>query len=184
MSHSQSIRKATRILLDGGVIAYPTEGVFGLGAVPDDFEAVGRILTIKERDPGMGLVLIVSEPWQLAGWIDMNPDSVALESSDIHPVTWIVPATDEVPWWIRGEHDSIAVRQTTHPVAHALCVDADSALVSTSANISGRPPARNSYVLRRCFGSLVDYIVPGHCGPARGASEIRDLKTGKILRSA
>jgi L-threonylcarbamoyladenylate synthase len=114
----------------------------------------------------------------------MSPDSVVLDSSDEHPVTWIVPATDEVPWWIRGEHDSIAVRQTTHPVARALCEDADSALVSTSANISGRPPARNPYVLRRLFGSLVDYIVPGHCGPAHGASEIRDLKTGKVLRSA
>jgi len=114
----------------------------------------------------------------------MNPDDLALESSDEKPVTWIVPATDDVPWWIRGRHDSIAVRQTTHPVARALCELADSALVSTSANISGRPPARNPYVLRRLFGALVDYIVPGHCGPARGASEIRVLETGKVLRPA
>jgi len=181
---SQNIDYAIRVLRRGGVIAYPTEGIFGLGCLPEDFEAVGRILRIKERDPGMGLVLIVSDPWQLAGWIDMNPDDVSLDSSDEKPVTWIVPATDEVPWWIRGRHDSIAVRQTTHPVARALCEGADSALVSTSANISGRPPARSPYVLRRLFGALVDYIVPGRCGPARGASEIRDLKTGKILRPA
>ena len=77
-------------MLKGGVIAYPTEGVFGLGAMPDDFDAVGRILTIKERDPGMGLVLICSDPWQLAGWIDMNPDSVVLDSSDEHPVAGAV----------------------------------------------------------------------------------------------
>ena len=105
---SQSIRFATRVLERGGVIAYPTEGVYGLGCLPDDFDAVSRILKIKQRDPGMGLVLIVSDPWQLAGWIDVDPGTLSLASSDEQPVTWIVPATEEVPWWIRGEHSGLA----------------------------------------------------------------------------
>jgi L-threonylcarbamoyladenylate synthase len=183
MTTSQSIDKAGRVLERGGVIAYPTEGVYGLGCLPDDFEAVGRILAMKERDPGMGLVLIVSAVDQLAGWVDVPLDKLELETSLEKPITWIVPATDEVPWWIRGKHSSIAVRRTEHPVAKALCDEADSALVSTSANVSGRPPARNAFVLRRLFGALVDYIVPGECGPASGPSEIRDLDTGKTLRA-
>ena len=181
---SQIIRRAGRVVRGGGVIAYPTEGVYGLGCLPDDFEAVARILTMKERDPGMGLVLIVSDIDQLAGWIDAPLEKLDLESSLENPVTWILPATGEVPWWIRGEHSGLAVRKTAHPVARSLCQETESALVSTSANVSGRPPARNPYVLRRNFGALVDYIVPGACGPASGPSEIRVLETGKVLRAS
>lgn len=184
MACSQAIKRAARILRGGGVVAYPTEGVFGLGCLPDDFEAVSRILAIKERDPALGLVLIATDVEQLEGWIEWpaerRPD---LDSKGEKPVTWVVPATDDVPYWIRGEHSGVAVRITTHPVAAALCDAADSALVSTSANVHGRPPARNGFVLRRRFGALVDYIVPGTCGPASGPSEIRDLISGKVLRS-
>ncbi|MGI9262848.1 MAG: L-threonylcarbamoyladenylate synthase [Woeseiaceae bacterium] len=184
MATSQSIRNAARVIDRGGVVAYPTEGVFGLGCLPDSFEAVSRILTIKKRDPGMGLVLIISDIDQLAGWTDAPLDETSLASTLENPVTWIVPAADEVPWWIRGDHTSIAVRKTAHPIAKALCREVDSPLVSTSANVSGRPPARGQFVLRRVHGSLVDYVVPGECGPARGPSEIRELESGKILRPA
>ena len=74
MTTTQNIRFAGRVLNQGGVIAYPTEGVFGLGCVPDNFEAVGKILTIKDRDPAMGLVLIISDIGQLDGWIDAPLD--------------------------------------------------------------------------------------------------------------
>jgi L-threonylcarbamoyladenylate synthase len=184
VASSQNIRYACRVLDRGGVIAYPTEGVYGLGCLADDFAAVSRILEIKQRDPAMGLVLIISHPDQLDGWVDVAGDDLSLPSSDDKPVTWIVPATEQAPQWIRGKHTGLAVRQTTHPVANALCRQADAALVSTSANISGHPPARTLHVLRRQFGALVDYIVPGACGPAAGASEIRDLATGKVLRTA
>ena len=184
MMTSQNILKAGRIVRSGGVIAYPTEGVYGLGCLPDDFEAVARILTMKERDPDMGLVLIISDIEQLEDWIDAPLNALTLESSLETPVTWILPATEEAPWWICGKHSGIAVRKTAHPVARALCQATDSALVSTSANISGRPPARTAHVLRRIFGALVDYIVPGACGPASGPSEIRVYESGKVLRTS
>jgi len=184
MAFSEPIKRAGRILRSGGVVAYPTEGVYGIGCLPDDFAAVSRVLAIKERDPALGMVLIASDIEQLGGWIELPENSPELTSGSDHPVTWIVPASDDVPYWIRGEHSGLAVRLTTHPVAAALCDAADSALVSTSANIHGRPPARNAFVLRRRFGALVDYIVPGECGPASGPSEIRELASGKVLRSA
>lgn len=184
MASSQVINKAARILQSGGVIAYPTEGVFGLGCLPDEFLAVSRILAIKERDPAMGLVLIASDIGQLEGWIELPKKTPDLTSSVEKPVTWVIPATDDVPYWIRGEHAGLAVRITSHPVAAALCDAAESALVSTSANVHGRPPARSRFVLRRRFGRLVDYIVPGDCGSASGPSQIRDLVSGKVLRSA
>jgi len=179
---SQIIRRASRVLAAGGVIAYPTEGVFGLGCLPNDAAAVSRILRVKGRDVSKGLILIASESSQLVEWAELGDTDISSTAS--HPVTWLVPARDAVPHWIRGNHETVAVRLTTHPTARALCAEAASCLVSTSANLSGHQPARNSFVLRKQFGPLVDYVVPGECGPARGASEIRDIRTDKVVRPA
>jgi L-threonylcarbamoyladenylate synthase len=184
MTLSIPIQKAARILRQGGVIAYPTEGVFGLGCLPGDAGAVARLLDIKQRDPSRGLILIAAAPEQLASWSELPHGNGTLESTLERPVTWLVPAMPTVPFSIRGAHRTVAVRITSHPVAAALCTAAGSAIVSTSANVAGQNPARNIFVLRRRFGHLVDYIVPGQCGPGGSASEIRDLATGRIVRAA
>ena len=181
---SQAIRKAGRVLCRGGVIAYPTEGVFGLGCLPDDAQAVERVLTIKQREADKGLVLIASNQQQLRGWIDVPENCELVSGGEAHPITWIVPAKPDVSPLVRGIHSGIAVRLSAHPVARALCDVVDSPLVSTSANLSGRPATRSPLILRRNLGALVDYIVPGDCGPASGPSEIRDLGSGKVLRPA
>lgn len=176
------IRKAARILRAGGIVAYPTEGVFGLGCLPGNRDAVDRILAIKHRDPSMGLILIASTPAQLEPFAVLPDDVSRLLPRDGPPVTWVLPSKPATPAWIRGRHPGVAVRLCDHPVAASLCDAAGSALVSTSANLAGQPPARTGFVLRRRFGPLVDYIVPGECGPAKGPSEIRDFASGKILR--
>ncbi|HLU05319.1 MAG TPA: L-threonylcarbamoyladenylate synthase [Woeseiaceae bacterium] len=182
MALSIPLQKAVRVLNEGGVIAYPTEGVFGLGCLPPIADAVERILCIKQRDPSMGLILIASSLAQLEPYAAVPADERELTGSLEEPVTWVLPATSSTPLWIRGRRPGVAVRITAHPVAAALCDAADSAIVSTSANVAGQPPARNSIVLRRRFGRLVDYVVPGNCGPAKGASEIRDYASGRVLR--
>ena len=178
-----SIAVAAEVLLAGGVVAYPTEGVFGLGCMPDDPTAIARLLRIKRRDPRKGLILIAAEPGQLRDWIAMDPASLP-EPDPAQPTTWIAPASKNVAALIRGVHPGLAVRLTTNPTAAALCEATGSALVSTSANLAGEPVARNRYVLTRKFNDRVDYIVPGECGPASGPSEIRDLNTGAVLRAA
>lgn len=175
------IKHAADILLGGGVIAYPTEGVFGLGCMPDDPEAVVRLLALKQRDPAKGLILIASSRRQLHDWTAAGAATLPDPHSG-RPTTWIVPADTGVPWYITGDHPGVAVRLTTNPTAAALCEAVDSPLVSTSANRAGEPVARNSFILRRKFGSLVDYVVPGECGPASGPSEIRVLGSGEVLR--
>ena len=177
-----AIAQAADILLGGGVIAYPTEGVFGLGCMPDDPDAVIRLLRIKRRDPGKGLILIASDREQLRDWIAVNPAGLP-PPEPAQPITWITPASAQASTLITGGHPGLAVRLTTNPTAAALCDAVGSALVSTSANLSGERVARNRFVLRRKFSACVDYIVPGDCGPASGPSEIRDLGTGEILRS-
>lgn len=178
------LRQAGRTVRAGGVIAYPTEGVFGLGCRPDDAAAVLRVLEIKERDPLQGLLLIGASLDQFEGWIDLPPDPPDLRGSAESPVTWIVPAKEAVPLWIRGGHDGVAIRIISHDIAAELCRNAGMPLVSTSANVSGRAPARTPYILRKQFRRLVDFIVPGRCGPARGSSEIRELASGRVVRAA
>jgi L-threonylcarbamoyladenylate synthase len=175
------VTKAADVLLRGGVVAYPTEGVFGIGCLPDDAAAVERVVDIKQRDASKGLILIAAREDQLDGWIDLAGKSLPAPDP-AHPVTWIVPPGPNVSPLLRGQHSSIAVRITTNPIARALCESVDSPLVSTSANLSGKPTARNRFVLRRQFADVVDYIVPGDCGPVSGPSEIRDFVSGKVLR--
>ena len=176
------IKRAADVLLAGGVITCPTEGVYGLSCLPDDDDAIVRLLAIKRRDPGKGLILIAANAGQLEDWIDLEVESLPPPDT-AHPLTWIVRARAGVSPLVRGDHDTVAVRITTNPVARQLCLAIESPLVSTSANIAGQPVARNIYVLRRRFAGRVDYIVPANCGPASGPSEIRVLKSRQVLRS-
>lgn len=174
--------KAAEILQGGGVIAYPTEGVFGLGCLPSDTTAVRKLLAIKQREPSKGLILLAAHASQFDGWIAL-PATVSLpDPQPDNPITWIAPAGEKADYLVRGDNAGIAVRITTNPVAMAICKAVDSPIISTSANLSGRPVARNQFNLRRQFGSLVDYVVPGDCGPSAGPSEIRDLMSGNVLR--
>jgi L-threonylcarbamoyladenylate synthase len=98
------------------------------------------------------------------------------------PVTWVLPAADDVPSWLTGGRDTVAVRVTAHPLAAALCRAAGTALVSTSANASARRPARSSLQARlRCPG--VDMILAGATGGLARPTEIRDLASGRQLRA-
>jgi len=177
-----SVTRAADILLRGGIIAYPTEGVFGLGCLPDNRAALQRLLMIKQRDAAKGLILIASSNDQLDGWLSL-PHGQSLPAPDpSHPITWIVSPGPRVDPMVRGDNPGVAIRLTSNPVAAAICDAVDSPIVSTSANLSGKPVARNRFVLRRQFVQRVDYIVPGDCGPASGPSEIRDFVSGKVLR--
>ena len=133
-------------------------------------------------DAAKGLIVIAANAEQLEDWIDLPAGRSLPEPDPDHPITWIIAPGVKASPMLCGEHASLAVRITSNPVARALCLAAESPLVSTSANLSGKPTARNRYVLRRQFANVVDYVVPGDCGPATGPSEIRDFDSGKVLR--
>jgi L-threonylcarbamoyladenylate synthase len=167
------------------VVAYPTEGVYGLGCDPADATAVARVLRLKQRPPGKGLILVASRFKQLDRYLAPVAPELAQRALAAWPgpVTWLWPARPWVPVWLRGHHACLAVRVSAHPVVVALCEALGGPLVSTSANKSGRPPARSKHVLRRCFGRQVDAIVPGPCGDLGRPSEIRELLTGTVVRA-
>ena len=178
------LRQAGLLLRRGAVVAYPTEAVFGLGCDPADAAAVRRILAIKQRSPGKGLILIGADFAQLQPWLQPvnDRDQATLRAAWPGPVTWLLPARDDTPVWLRGAHTTLAVRVTAHPVAAALCRLAGTALVSTSANVNRRPPARTALAVRRRLGRQVDHVVPGSVAGAARPSQIRTLD-GHIIRS-
>jgi L-threonylcarbamoyladenylate synthase len=180
------VSRAARVVLAGGVIAYPTEAVFGLGCLPENRAAVERVLAIKRRSWRKGLLLIGAELEQLERFVVLPTGQRLREirASWPGPVTWVLPARPRAPRWISGGRDSVAVRLTDHPLARELCVTAGHALVSTSANVSRRPPLRDLRVLRRELGVEVDYVLAGALGGLAKPTVIKDGRTGKILRAA
>jgi L-threonylcarbamoyladenylate synthase len=178
------IDRAARAILDGGVVAYPTEAVYGLGCLPLDPDAVERLLRIKGRRWRKGFLVIAAAIDQLEPLVDLDAAAKRDEilASWPGPVTWTLPARPGVPQWLTGARATLAVRVTAHPIARALCRRTGLAIVSTSANRSGHPPHRRLLALRRELGAAVDYVLPGPLGGSARPSRIRDGATGEVLR--
>ena len=183
MASEFAIRYAAHCIRQGGVIAYPTETVYGLGCNPLCAEAVNRINTLKGRDAGKGLILLASRLQQLDALIDVpdRNDRAVIVSEQV-PTSWIVTATDDAPEWITGRHNTIAIRITSHPLVMRLCDQLGHALVSTSANPAGRKPALNALQLHRYFDGLVDSMLISNHNCSGKPSKIRDLKSRRLLR--
>jgi len=179
------LRTARRILRAGGIVAYPTEAVYGLGCDPLNPHAVMHLLALKQRPWQKGLILIASARHQLAPFIEAVDTVMERKIADTWPgpVTWLMPARPEVPYWLRGTHPTLAVRVTAHPLAAALCDAFGGPIVSTSANLAGHEPARSALRVQRELGERVDYILHGELGKLAQPTEIRDTTSGRIIRA-
>ncbi|AFU99631.1 L-threonylcarbamoyladenylate synthase [Simiduia agarivorans] len=175
---------AAEAIKAGGVVAYPTEGVWGLGCLPEDTQAVNRILDMKGRSPEKGLILVAANLNQVSPWLDTlsSREMAQLRESWPGPNTWLVPHQGKVPVLVTGIHDKVAIRVSAHPVVQALCELCGSALVSTSANPQGAPAAVNEQEVRAYFGASLDALAPGEVQTPGKASRIRDLETGAEIR--
>ncbi|MES9905415.1 MAG: L-threonylcarbamoyladenylate synthase [Sedimenticola sp.] len=178
------LREAARYFHQGGIIAYPTEAVYGLGCDPLDGYAVERLLALKQRDVSKGVILIAADFAQLRPFITPLDDVLMapVHASWPGPHTWLLPTAEHLPYWLCGDHETVAVRVTDHPVARALCRACNSPLVSTSANIAGRPPAVGAFSVRRVFGEEIDCVVNAPLGAEAQPSTIRDGRNGGWIR--
>ena len=175
---------AAEQLRAGHVIAYPTEAVFGLGCDPTNETAVRKLLALKGRHESAGLVLIASDFSQLLPWIADASSSLTDKAMQTWPgpVTWLFPRANNVPNFVAGEHETIAVRITAHQPSRDLCDAFGSALISTSANHTSAAPARSAADVDDYFGQSLGGILAGPLGDGGKPSEIRDLLTGAIIR--
>ena len=184
LRHSASYRRIAAHLRRGGLIAYPTEYCYGFGCDPANRTAVLRLLKLKQRPQHKGLIVIASSYRQVARYLQpRTPDEQQLMiAAGAQAITYLMPSRHSTPRWLRGSHDTLAVRFTAHRGAAALCKSLGMALVSTSANRSGQRPARTYGKCQRMFGRKV-WVLPGRVGMRKKPSTIRAWADGKIIRS-
>lgn len=176
------IDKAPPILQRGGILAYPTEAVYGLGCDAFNQTAVESICSLKQRDRHKGLIVLIADWSQLPDLIAPLTEEQLARVQATWPgfVTWIFPAAPTLPHWISGDHDSIAIRMSAHPIAHGLATHFP--IISTSANRSGHPPAMTEEDIAQQFPTGIDAIVEGVLGRFSKPSEIYDVQSGQRLR--
>lgn len=178
------LRSAVRVLNAGGLLAHPTEGVWGLACDPLQPHAVLRLCAAKRRDPNKGLILVAAHIDALLPYLhaDAQAHLPQAQATWPGPSTWILPAAANLPWWIRGQHRSVAVRVSGHPLVAALCEAFGGALVSTSANISGHPPALHGWQMRAQMRAWVGAVLAGELQTPGQPSAIIDADSGNTLR--
>jgi len=172
----------------GAVLAYPTEAVFGIGCDPTNEAAVARLFALKQRDPNKGVILIAANYSQLLPFVDdaLIPQDkrFSVLSHWPGPITLLLPARHDCPQWLTGAHTTIATRVTAFAPAVQLCKALNSALVSTSANISGEPALRSADAVREQFGERVGWVMDAAVGGANSPSKIINPITGQVVRES
>lgn len=179
-----SIKQAAATVRQGGVLVYPTEGVFGVGCDYRQEAAVKRILQLKQRPISQGLILIAGHLQQLLPLIqptDKFDLAKALKTWPGHH-TWVFPASSLTPKWITGDHSTVAVRLSEHPTVVTLCQELGHALVSTSANISGQATPTSCAEIAAMWGDQVDGYLDLPLGSHNKPSSLRMASTGQVLR--
>lgn len=179
-----SVQQAARVLRDGGVIAYPTEAVWGLGCDPYNRDAIKHLLALKDRPVAKGVILVAADISQVEFLLADLSDAQRgyLAQTWPGPNTWLIPHRGLVSPWVSGEFDTVAVRVSAHPVVRDLCGAFGGPIVSTSANPAGAEPARTREQVQDYFDEGLGVIVHGEIGDAARPSQIRDLRTLDIVR--
>jgi len=176
--------QAVEILKQGGVIAYPTEAVFGFGCDPFNQNAVQRILKLKDRNAQQGLILIAANWQQVKTFVAPLEENILQKVFDKWPGpnTFVFPASDKAPKWVCADGNTIAIRITDHEVAKKICEGFNGAIVSTSVNKAGEEALTTYEQVVQEFVEDVDYVVEGEVGGAVAPSTIIDAVTGVVLR--
>ena len=175
------LQQAVSRLQTGGVIAYPTEGVWGLGCLWTDEDAIKEILRLKQRPLEKGMIVLCAKLSDIEAFLlplsTEHQQQIAQHYP--HPVTWILPCKSSVPESVRGQHNSIAVRFSRHPQVQELCA-AVGPIISTSANPTGLAAAMSAEDVRQYFNDQLSYILPGELGGYSKPSEIRTLDGQRV----
>ncbi len=186
-SQKQQINQAVKVLQQGGIIAYPTEAVYGLGCDPENLSAVKKLLAIKQRKKEKGLILVAANFDQFKSYLqplkkDIENKLLKSWKNSDSAITWLVPANETTSAYLKGQFNTLAVRVSNHPLVKELCEKFNGAIVSTSANISMQEAARTAEQVKQTFEDKIDFILHGETDLKAQPSEIRDALTNSIIR--
>jgi L-threonylcarbamoyladenylate synthase len=170
----------------GELLAYPTEAVFGLGCDPRNEKAVQKLLELKQRPVEKGVILLAADYSQLVAYVaDLKIPQDKRFSVFSHwpgPITLVLPASERTPKWLTGGRDTIAVRVTAHEPARQLCKALGSAIVSTSANVTGEAPLTTASAVREAFGEQIAWVMDAPVGHLATPTKIIDPLTNSVVR--
>jgi len=170
------------ILINGGLIAFPTESMFGLGCNPDNKKAVEKLKKIKNRPQEMGFILLTPNLATISQWIDPDKKQAEIISTSAQrPTTYIVPASESAPPWLTT-NNTLALRINKDPIIQSLSDMLDLPIISTSANRHGEAPCMSAGEVQKIMGPVLDYIIEGEKGSFERPSTIIDLCSGKTIR--
>jgi L-threonylcarbamoyladenylate synthase len=185
-SIQQQVEEGITILKQGGIVAFPTDTVYGLGAGISIDHAVARIYMIKERPRNMAFPLLLADKSQIDEVAHPVPPVAWLLADKFLPgaLTMVLFKSETVPDIITGGGRTVAVRIPAHPVPTALARGLGTPIVGTSANLSGKPSSLTADEVRAQLGDKVDLIIDGGRCPSGKESTIIDLtgETPLILR--
>jgi len=178
----REIEKAASLLRAGGIVAYPTETYYGLGADPFNAQALARLFQVKNRPAVKPVLVLVAEPGQI-GLLAREISATALRLMDRFwpgPLTLVLPALPSLSPLLTGGTGTVGVRLSPHPVAAALLRAVGSPLTATSANRSGQDPARTAGEVRAAFGSEVDLVLDGGKTPGKKGSSLIGVSGSQV----
>lgn len=173
-----------RHIFAGGVFAYPTEAVYGLGGNPADERAVCEILRLKGRTAAKGLIMVAGNWAQCCGWVSgvsKRDQAEMMDWAGDYPTTFIVSAGEKLCAHVATADGKTAIRISQHPLIQELCALIGQPLLSTSANLSGQEPARSVAAVRQYFPDLP--MVLGALGAAERPSRIIDWHSRQVIRA-
>ena len=175
-----SLGSVVKSLHSGEVIAYPTEGVWGLGCDPCSKEAISKLLKLKGRSEAKGLILIGSSLKQFSQFVEIDKYKEKLLEKWPGPHTWLVPPKEGISKLIIGDNENIALRLSSHKEVVELCEEFNGALISSSANKENSPTLGSAEQIQDVFPKIK--VLRGNLGGLNQPSKIQDLITGQVIR--
>jgi L-threonylcarbamoyladenylate synthase len=179
----EQIRDGISVLKRGGLVVFPTDTVYGLGACFNSLPAVERIYQLKQRPQSVALPLLLADTAQISEVAQVVPPVALLLARSFLPgaLTMVLPRSKSVPDIVTGGGETVAVRIPAHPVAIALIKGVGMPIVGTSANVSGRPSALTAGEVFSQFSDRIDLVIDGGRCPGGIESTIVDV-TGEVPR--
>ena len=174
-----SVNQAASLLNSGEVVAYPTEGVWGVGCDPNNESALDKLITLKRRDPLKGLILVGSDINHFSNYVDIDKYGEKMMEKWPGPHTWIVPSK-KISSFITGNKSTVALRLSSHETIRELTTAFGGAITSSSANQEGKEPAKSYTEVKSYFDDI--FILDGELGGLESATPIQDLISGNWIR--
>lgn len=177
---SKQLGAATRVLRGGGIVAFPTDTVYGLGGNALNAIAVVRVFEIKRRPRHMALPVLIGDISQLKTVAREVPEWAMLLAEKFWPggLTLILPKREIIPDILTARSDRVGIRVPAHPIPVFLARSLGSPLIGTSANVSGKPSCSNADQVRRQLQGEVDIIIDGGETPGGVESTVIDSQDG------